>query len=127
MLPNWSPANRCARCCLKWPSAITTGSSYSTRPPCWPPARRLLSPAAWGQYSPDQSIPDPTVPGQATGSGTPASPTGVPASPTAITPPPATAAAQGLRAWEIHPSIGLEETYTDNVRLGPAGTQRTDW
>jgi uncharacterized protein (PEP-CTERM system associated) len=31
------------------------------------------------------------------------------------------------RAWEIRPRLTIEETYTDNVVLAPAGLERSDW
>ena len=31
------------------------------------------------------------------------------------------------RAWEIVPTLYVEETYTDNVRLSPPGSERSDW
>ena len=31
------------------------------------------------------------------------------------------------RGWIITPSLTMAETYTDNVRLAPAGSQRTEW
>lgn len=35
--------------------------------------------------------------------------------------------AGGKPGWEVLPTLGVEETYTDNVRLGPAGSARSDW
>ena len=29
--------------------------------------------------------------------------------------------------WDIVPTLAVEETYTDNLRLSPAGAQRSDW
>lgn len=29
--------------------------------------------------------------------------------------------------WTLVPTLGVEETYTDNLRLGPPGSQRGDW
>lgn len=34
---------------------------------------------------------------------------------------------RGQRAWEIYPIFLADETYTDNVRLGPVGLERSDW
>lgn len=34
---------------------------------------------------------------------------------------------RGQRSWEIIPTLSLDETYTDNVRLGPPGSERGDW
>jgi uncharacterized protein (PEP-CTERM system associated) len=31
------------------------------------------------------------------------------------------------RTWEIVPTLAVEETYTDNVRLSPPGSERGDW
>ena len=34
---------------------------------------------------------------------------------------------RGKRSWEIVPTLSVEETYTDNVRLRPSGSERSDW
>jgi len=34
---------------------------------------------------------------------------------------------EGQRKWEIIPRLGVQETYTDNVRLQPPGSERSDW
>lgn len=33
----------------------------------------------------------------------------------------------GKRGWQIQPRLSVEETYTDNLRLAPAGAERSDW
>lgn len=33
----------------------------------------------------------------------------------------------GKREWEIRPTLAIEETYTDNVRLRPRGAEASDW
>lgn len=33
----------------------------------------------------------------------------------------------GGREWEIHPSLSISETYTDNLRLRPEGAEQSDW
>jgi len=35
--------------------------------------------------------------------------------------------AGGKRGWSVHPLLSVEETYTDNVRLAPRGSERSDW
>jgi uncharacterized protein (PEP-CTERM system associated) len=34
---------------------------------------------------------------------------------------------ESRRGWEFHPSLAVEETYTDNVRLAAPGAERADW
>lgn len=36
-------------------------------------------------------------------------------------------AAGGKRGWTVQPLLAVEETYTDNVRLAPSGSERSDW
>ena len=33
----------------------------------------------------------------------------------------------GGRSWAIVPTLSVEETYTDNLRLSPSGSERSDW
>jgi uncharacterized protein (PEP-CTERM system associated) len=33
----------------------------------------------------------------------------------------------GQREWEIHPTLSIQETYTDNLRLRPEGAAQSDW
>lgn len=37
------------------------------------------------------------------------------------------AAGRDQRSWEIVPTLLVTETYTDNVRLRPSGSERSDW
>jgi uncharacterized protein (PEP-CTERM system associated) len=34
---------------------------------------------------------------------------------------------RGQRSWELVPTLSVEETYTDNLRLRPSGSERGDW
>lgn len=75
----------------------------------------LLAPSVGAQY--DSAAPG--SPGGGTRAGAPTPPPADPKDPG--TP------GRGQRSWEIVPTLSVEETYTDNVRLRPAGSERGDW
>ena len=45
----------------------------------------------------------------------------------AVDPSKPEAPGRSQRTWEIVPTLTVEETYTDNVRLSPTGSERADW
>ena len=59
----------------------------------------------------------PTVPGTLDGGG----------SPGGLAPLSTETPGRGQRSWEIVPMLSVEETYTDNLRLSPSGSERSDW
>jgi uncharacterized protein (PEP-CTERM system associated) len=76
-----------------------------------------LVPSVSAQYG----LTVPGSPGGGTRLGDPA-PQQQPADPTKPETP-----GRSQRSWEIVPTLLVEETYTDNVRLGPSGSERGDW
>lgn len=99
---------------LRLPARAVSGSLRNA-PAVWLSAAAfvLVALPASAQYGP-------TAPGTV-----PGSPGG--AAPQGLAPLPTTTLGEGQRSWEIVPTVSVQETYTDNVRLRPPGSERSDW